>query len=87
MGKITSVMDLLSSAPTTELSIFMGLPNNAPPQGPSEMQWKMRGAVVVEEPLAAETILAMCRCGYSYDGCYLSEPHEVCVLTVYCICT
>jgi hypothetical protein len=31
---------------------------------------------VVEEPLAAETILAMCRCGYSYDGCYQCEPFE-----------
>jgi hypothetical protein len=32
--------------------------------------------MVVEEPLTAETILAMCRCGYSYNGCYQSESFE-----------
>ena len=76
MAKISSVIDLLSSAPAADLTIFLGLPNNVQPQEPSSMQWKMRGVVLVEEPLAGESILAMCRCGHSYDGCYLSEAHE-----------
>lgn len=37
---------------------------------------KCAGAVVVEEPLLAETIFAMCYRGYSYDGCYQCEPCE-----------
>ena len=73
MGKITSVMNLIASPPMTDLIIFLGLPNNVEPKAPSEMQWAMGGVVLVEEPLATETILAMSRCGYSYDGCYQSE--------------
>jgi hypothetical protein len=38
MGKITSVMDLIASPATTDLTIFLGLPHNAQPQGPSSMQ-------------------------------------------------
>jgi hypothetical protein len=75
-NKMDQMMGLIASSPTTDLTIFLGLPNNVEPQSPSEMQWKMRGVVIVEEPLAADTVLAMCRWGYSYDGCYQCEPYE-----------
>jgi hypothetical protein len=55
-NKMDQMMGLIASSPTTDLTIFLGLPNNVEPQSPSEMQWKMRGVVIVEEPLAADTV-------------------------------
>jgi len=45
MGRITSVLNLIA-APISQLTIFLGLPNNVQPETPSDMQWKMRGFCV-----------------------------------------
>eukprot|EP00960_Hanusia_phi_P038908 753656-Hanusia_phi.AAC.9 len=75
-GRQSSVMELLTSNSSADLTLFLGMPNNSNAETPCVTEWFIKGVMIIEEPIVPDVIQSMYRWGVSYQSLYQSDIPE-----------